>query len=236
MDYSSILNNLMQSSSTSQPQMAGYIPSMNPMGDTTGQPAQPSNEDIAKELWSKTTKEYPYLADKNIPIVYTPGQGAGFLETWNKTEPGSEQDKRPEGLPLGSHGIQVRNPDTGPKEILGDYLSHVASKVDPETGKPEDPKFYNLYKKFEETMQTPEMKKRLEKDYKFEKKEQEKLKAEGKPYLDIGTKEHYIENNRIPAYMRGYVTDQWDSEWNQSWMNSKQKRIMDQMKAHVKGE
>jgi len=234
-DYSSILNSLMQPT-MAPPQMAGYSPSTNPMNDTTAQPAQPSNEDIAKDLWSKTTKEYPYLADKNIPLVYTPGQGAGFLETWDKKETGSEQDKRPEGLPLGSHGIQVRNPETGPKEILGDYLSHVASKVDPDTGKPEDPKFYSLYKQFEETMQTPEMKKRLEKDYRFEKKEQEKLKKEGKKYLDIGTKEHYIENNRIPAYMRGYVTDQWDADWNQSWMTSKQKRIMDQMKSHVKGD
>lgn len=215
--------------------MAGYSPDVNPMGDTTGQPAQPSNEDIAKDLWSRTIKEYPYLANKEIPLVYTPGQGAGYLETWGREETGSEQDKRPAGLPLGSHGIQIRNPETGPKEILGDYLSHVASQVDPKTGEPEDPGFYKMYKDFEKTMSTPEMKKRLEKDYKFEKREQEKLKEEGKPYLDIGTKEHYIQNNRIPAYMRGYVTDQWDPEWNQSWMTSKQKRIMDKMKDYVKG-
>lgn len=235
MDYTSILNNLIKP--TVNPfQLSGYSSSTNQMGDVTGQKDELSNEDIAKDLWSKTTKEYPYLADKNIPLIYTPGQGAGFLETWDKKEIGSEQDKRPEGLPLGSYGIQVRDSNTGPKEILGDYLSHVASKLDPDTGKPEDPKFYSLYKEFEKTMQTPDMQKRLERDYKFEKREQEQLKSQGKPYLDVGTKEHYIQNNRIPAYMRGYVTDQWDSDWNQSWMTPKQTKIMNKMKAHVKGE
>ena len=235
MDYTSILNNLIKPTANPS-QLSGYSSSTNQMGDVTGQKDELSNEDIAKDLWSKTTKEYPYLADKNIPLIYTPGQGAGFLETWDKKETGSEQDKRPEGLPLGSYGIQVRDSNTGPKEILGDYLSHVASKLDPDTGKPEDPKFYSLYKEFEKTMQTPDMQKRLERDYKFEKREQEQLKSQGKPYLDVGTKEHYIQNNRIPAYMRGYVTDQWDSDWNQSWMTPKQTKIMNKMKAHVKGE
>lgn len=235
MDYTSILNNLIKPTANPS-QLSGYSSSTNQMGDVTGQKDELSNEDIAKDLWSKTTKEYPYLADKNIPLIYTPGQGAGFLETWDKKETGSEQDKRPEGLPLGSYGIQVRDSNTGPKEILGDYLSHVASKLDPDTGKPEDPKFYSLYKEFEKTMQTPDMQKRLERDYKFEKREQEQLKSQGKPYLDVGTKEHYIQNNRIPAYMRGYVIDQWDSDWNQSWMTPKQTKIMNKMKAHVKGE
>lgn len=209
--------------------MAGYSP------DTgMSQQAAPTNEEYAKSLWDKTTQQYPMLKGKDIPFIYNPQGGAGYLETWAKGESGGTT-KRPSQFPLDKYGIEVRSPDTGPREILGDYLSHIASKVDEKTGKPEEPEFYKMYKDFEKTMDTPEMKKRLEADYKYEKKEQEKLKKEGKPYLDLGTKEHYIKENRIPAYMRGYVTDQWEPEWNEQWVSPKQKPILDAMKNYVTG-
>jgi hypothetical protein len=191
------------------------------------------NAVVGQMLFEKAKKEYPYLSGQDIAYDYTPIEKAGFLETFDPVETGDPNNpltQRPANIPLGQYGIQVRSPQATPAMIMGDAISHVFNQVNPKTGQPVDPAYYQLYQQFVNTMQTPEWQQRLAKDYETEKEQLAKEKSN----LDLGTFQHYIQNNRIPAYMRGYVMKQWDDDWNKSWMSPQQQQILDQIKSYLK--
>tara|TARA_R110002012_G_scaffold307160_1_gene512486 strand:- start:23 stop:613 length:591 start_codon:yes stop_codon:yes gene_type:complete len=79
------------------------------------------------ELINKTKTEYPYL--KNVPMSYT--KGNGYLEAYPVNESGSSQYPRPKSLPINKFGIDIRNKDTTPEMIAGDYVSHHMTRNDP---------------------------------------------------------------------------------------------------------
>jgi len=191
-----------------------------------------SQDQTGKDLWANTLKEYPILADKNIAYTYQPMPGAGYLETYDTQETGDPNNpalQRPPQIPLGQYGIQVRSPDTTPQMIMGDALSHILNQVHPDTQQPIDPGYYKLYQQFAQTMQTPEWQKTLAEDYA---KEQEMAKAAGEK-MDFGDLEHYVNANRIPAYMRGYTINQWSPEENK-WASPEQQQIMNQIREYYK--
>ena len=191
------------------------------------------NAVVGQMLFERAKKEYPYLANQDIVYDYKPIEKAGYLETFDPVESGDPKNpltQRPETIPFGQYGIQVRNPQTTPSMIMGDAISHIFNQINPKTGQPVDPNLYGLYQQFAQTMQTPEWQQRLAKDYETEKAEAAKEGSQ----LDFGTLQHYIQNNRIPAYMRGYVMNQWDQDWNKSWMSPQQQQILDQIKSYLK--
>ena len=182
-----------------------------------------NDEVVGAMLLEKAKKEFPYLANKEFSYAYTPQDSPNFLETWSPGDPGGKT-KRPASIPLNVPGVQILNPKTTPTMIMGDYISHVANKVNPQTNKPIDPTYHELYQKFAGTMNTPEWQARLKKDYEYEKPNEK----------DIGSYEHYVQNNRIPAYMRGYVMGQFPADFNKSWMSPEQKQYLDQIKQYFK--
>jgi hypothetical protein len=184
-----------------------------------------------QQLWQQAQQQYPYLSKQDIAYVYSPIPKAGYLETFDPVETGDPTNpltQRPTQIPLGKYGIQVRSPQATPEMIMADAISHIFNQINPNTGQPVDPAYYQLYQQFAKTMQSPEWQQRLAKDYETEKEQLAKEKSN----LDLGTFQHYIQNNRIPAYMRGYVMKQWDDDWNKSWMSQQQQQILDQIKSY----
>ena len=79
------------------------------------------------DLINKTKEQYAYL--KDIPMSYT--QGDGYLEAYPAGESGGLQYPRPDSLPIDRFGIDIRNQNTTPDMIAGDYVSHYMTKNDP---------------------------------------------------------------------------------------------------------
>ena len=79
------------------------------------------------ELINKAKTKYPYL--KNVPMSYT--KGDGYLEAYQVGEGGSSQYPRPKSLPINKFSIDIRNKDTTPEMIAGDYVSHHMTRNDP---------------------------------------------------------------------------------------------------------
>jgi|TARA_R110002033_G_scaffold121396_1_gene164376 hypothetical protein len=79
------------------------------------------------ELINKAKTKYPYL--KNVPMSYT--KGDGYLEAYQVGEGGSSQYPRPKSLPINKFSIDIRNKDTTPEMIAGDYVSHHMTRNNP---------------------------------------------------------------------------------------------------------
>ena len=79
------------------------------------------------ELINKAKTKYPYL--KNVPMSYT--KGDGYLEAYPVGEGGSSQYPRPKSLPINKFSIDIRNKDTTPEMIAGDYVSHHMTRNNP---------------------------------------------------------------------------------------------------------
>ena len=167
------------------------------------------------ERLNEAKRQYPYLQDKDFDYVenLTDDKKAGYLEFW---EPGDEGPpdgsvKRPEGIGIDRMGIEVRNPDTRPIDILGDYVSHEAIYS--------DPKIKDIYDRYTSTLTD----KQLQTKYEYEKKNY----GEDRPF------EQWAERSGKPGMFRGYTFDQFSEDEIKEAYTDKQLKILDEAKKYL---
>ena len=167
------------------------------------------------ERLSEAKRQYPYLQDKDFDYVenLTDDKKAGYLEFW---EPGDEGPpdgsvKRPEGIGIDRMGIEVRNPDTRPIDILGDYVSHEAIYS--------DPKLKDIYDRYTSTLTD----KQLKVKYEYEKKNY----GEDRPF------EQWAERSGKPGMFRGYTFDQFSEDEIKDAYTEEQLKILDEARDYL---
>ena len=150
------------------------------------------NEVQGQMMLDRAKQEYSYLADKDIPFVYTPNtETENKLESWKAGEPGGDGYQRPTQIPINKFGMQVFNPEGGsPLNILGDYVSHY--------GVENDPKLKEYYTQFQGLLDPQAMQER----YQYH---TENL-GEKRPY------ETWYDMTGLPELFRGYTFKQWGDE------------------------
>ena len=171
--------------------------------------AMPEPQIDATLLMEMAKQKYPYLRDKNIGITYTPSPSdARQLEYWPANEPGDDEYKRPQALPMGTPGMEIFNKNVRPIDILGDYVSHEAINTDPQ--------LKTLYGQFVNAIPAGTMEKR----YQWHKEHGEK-----RPF------EQWKDSAGLPEYFRGYTFDQWD---NASHMYTPEElKILDEIRKYL---
>ena len=167
------------------------------------------------ERLNEAKRQYPYLQDKDFDYVenLTDDKKAGYLEFW---EPGDEGPpdgsvKRPEGIGIDRMGIEVRNPDTRPIDILGDYVSHEAIYS--------DPKLKDIYDRYTSTLTD----KQLKVKYEYEKKNY----GEDRPF------EQWAERSGKPGMFRGYTFDQFSEDEIKDAYTEEQLKILDEARDYL---
>jgi len=167
------------------------------------------------ERLNEAKRQYPYLQDKDFDYVenLTDDKKAGYLEFW---EPGDEGPpdgsvKRPEGIGIDRMGIEVRNPDTRPIDILGDYASH--------EGIYSDPKLKDIYDRYTSTLTD----KQLRTKYEYEKKNY----GEDRPF------EQWAERSGKPGMFRGYTFDQFSEDEIKEAYTDEQLKILDEARKYL---
>lgn len=172
-----------------------------------------SEQGTGDNLLSQAKQQFPYLQDKQFDYVenFTDNKDAGFLEFWQPGDPGSEQFKRPENLNMDKVGIEVRNPETRPIDILGDYVSHY--------GVENEPRLKELYRQFESSIPQG----MLEERYQYEKEKY----GEDRPF------EQWKEMSGLPGLFRGYTFDQYSKEDIDRIYSPEQIKILDQVKDYL---
>ena len=177
-----------------------------------------SNEPVASEevagsnILSQAEEQFPYLKGKNINVVVNPeSKIGGKLEFYNEDEPGFGDTPRPEGIPMGQVGLEIRDPNVRPIDVLGDYVSHYAVY--------NDPKLKPLYDEFIKTI--PERQQRDRYNYAVENF------GEDRPYED------WKEMSGDPGMLRGYVFDQFPKDELNKIYSPEQIKLLDQIKDYL---
>jgi len=220
----------------------------------TTQPEQPAQEiapaatpsvippvtdnDVAGQImWQKAQQEYPYLAQQQVPFVYTPKEGKNYLEVWQPGDEGTPSYQRPSQLPQSQVGIQVFNPEGGsPLNILGDYVSHYAIN--------QDPKLKELYSQFSQSVSPERQEKRYAETLKNYVEQMNELKSQGQTIPEdlqeeyqsaLADKQGWWQRAGLPEYFRGYPFKQWgeDDEAKKYYENPQQLQILDQVRNYL---
>lgn len=167
------------------------------------------------ERLSEAKRQFPYLQNKDFDYVenLTDDKKAGYLEFW---EPGDEGPpdgsvKRPEGIGIDRMGIEVRNPNTRPIDILGDYVSHEAVYS--------DPKLKDIYDRYTSTLTDEQLKVK----YEYEKKNY----GEDRPF------EQWAERSGKPGMFRGYTFDQFSEDEIKEAYTEEQLKILDEARDYL---
>lgn len=178
--------------------------------DTPTSAGDPSLLDLAR-------KQYPILGSMAVNTVRTPLPNDNrMLEFWPPNEAGDKQYPRPQGLPMGQVGVQIISPDTKPSDVAADIVSHYLVNTDPTLKKE--------YQQFAKTFQTPDEQKRLREDYQWDKTHS----GEDRPF------DQWTQQTRIPAYLRGYVFQQWPQNTYDKMYTPDQIKLLDAIKATLK--
>jgi hypothetical protein len=162
-------------------------------------------------------QQYPALSDVQFGLVNTPSANSdgNMLESWPQGEPGAPDYPRPAGLPINEFGVQVFDQGTTPRDLAADIVSHYLVNTDPHLS-PD-------YQAFVDSFNTPEGQDRLRQDYSWARQNA----GERRPMRE------WAVTDRIPAYFRGYVFDQWPGSGKS--FSPEQLAALDRMKAYVHG-
>ena len=161
-----------------------------------------SNEDYLLNVKNK----YPYLKDKEVNLTINEQPDSGYLEFYPPGEVGSEKYPRPSDFPIEKAGIEIRNKNTRPIDVLGDYVSHF--------GIYNDPVLIKQYNELKESL-TEEQKNFLKRQYKdyqrgfYIDKEGNKVDLGLEP--ETRSYEQWEEASGLPGFYRGYLFNQWDN-------------------------
>ena len=177
-----------------------------------------SNEPVAQQetagttIISKAEQQFPYLKGKNINVVVNPDSKiGGKLEFYDEKETGTGDTPRPEGIPLGQVGVEIRDTNVRPIDVLGDYVSHYAVY--------NDPKLKPLYDEFVKTI--PENQQRDRYNYAVENFGEER------------SYEDWKEMSGDPGMFRGYVFDQFPKEEFDKIYSPEQIKLLDKVKDYL---
>jgi hypothetical protein len=174
-------------------------------------------------LLQQAQQQYPVLANQNYGYVENFQQGGGFLEHWAPGEPGAPQapgqplnGMRPSQLPLNQPGLEIRDPNTRPIDILGDIVSHNLVNT--------DPVIKNAYQTFQQSM-TPEQHQILGEQYQYAQKNEGETRSFDEWKQAAG----------IPGFFRGYAFDQWPKDFTDKVYTPEQKQMFDGMMKYLQG-
>jgi hypothetical protein len=174
-------------------------------------------------LLQQAQQKYPVLQKQNYGYVENFQQGGGFLEHWSPGEPGaapatpgSLDGLRPKQLPLNQPGVEIRDPNTRPIDILGDIVSHNLINT--------DPVIKGVYQKFQQSM-TPDQQNILADQYQYAQKNEGETRSFDEWKQAAG----------IPGFFRGYAFDQWPKDFTDKAYTPEQKQMFDGMMQYLRG-
>lgn len=174
-----------------------------------------------QNLLERARSQYPILKDYNYGYVENFQPNAGFLEHWGRGEPGSAPSSdesldrlRPKELPIDMEGLEIRDKNTRPIDILGDVVSHNLVNSDPVVKK--------TYEDFQKSL-NPKQQKILAEQYQYAKANE----GETRSFED------WSSAAGIPAYFRGYAFKQWPDDFNKSAYTPDQMKTLDRMMKYL---
>jgi hypothetical protein len=174
-------------------------------------------------LLQQAQEQYPVL--KNHDYGYTENfrPGGGFLEHWEPGEAGVAPTPqtpldglRPAALPMDKPGLEIRDPNTRPIDILGDITSHHLINVDPVVK--------GAYQQLQASM-TPQQHAMLQDQYQYAQKNE----GENRSYED------WKSASGMPGFLRGYTFQQWPKEFNDRAYTPEQRGNLDKLMSYLKG-
>ena len=164
------------------------------------------------EIAAQAKSKYGFLAKHNVKTLVNPKKGEGYAETWPADEEGSPDWKRPEQLPMGTHGVEIKDPANFSPD---DYAAEVFSHVDKTGIQAAKDLLGSMNKEQIEAM------KGSANDYSMSK--------------DMGMSEEDSLRNASMAVLRGYVFGQWPKEAiDELGFNAQQKQILEKAKKYAK--
>lgn len=192
--------------------LAAQQPPSIPQGAPAGQP----------NLLQQAQEQYPILKSQDYGYVEKFRPGGGFLEHWDPGEPGAPatpdaplDGPRPPELPLDKHGLEIRDPNTRPIDVLGDIASHHLVNSDPTVK--------GAYQALQNSM-TPQQQQLLQEQYQYAQKNE----GETRPFED------WKSASGMPAFFRGYPFQQWPKEFNDQVYTPEQRQKLDNMMDYLK--
>jgi hypothetical protein len=202
----------------------GDVNAFDPEGSVASPPQEsPWSSFPQKNLLQQAQDQFPVL--KNYDYGYTENikPGTGFLEHWSPGDPGTAPQGpgdlnalRPSSLPIDKHGIEVRDPNTRPIDVLGDIASHHLKDVDPVV--------HSTYQQLQNSL-TPHQQGILQDQYQYAQKN------EG----ETGSFDEWKERAGMPGFFRGYAFQQWPQEFNDQAYTPEQKASLDSMMNYLRG-
>lgn len=177
-----------------------------------------SNQPVAQQetagnnILSRAEEQFPYLKGKNINVVVNPDSKiGGKLEFYDDKETGTGDTPRPEGIPLGQVGVEIKDKNVRPIDLLGDYVSHYAVY--------NDPKLKPLYDEFVKTIP--------------EKQQRDRYNYAVKNFGEDRSYEDWKEMSGDPGMLRGYVFDQFPKEELDKIYSPEQIKLLDKVKNYL---
>lgn len=198
-----------------QPQDSAPLP---PAGPTQAPvfAQQPPN------LLQQAQAQYPVLKNQDYGYTENFRPNAGYLEHWDPGDAGVAPNSptsldalRPAALPLDKHGLEIRDPNTKPIDILGDIASHHLRMTDPVVK--------GAYQDLQGSI-TPNQEGVLQDQYQYAQKN------EG----ETGTYDDWKERAGMPGFFRGYTFQQWPKEFNDKVYTPEQKQKLDNLMTYFK--
>jgi hypothetical protein len=178
------------------------------MLESAARPAMPPVTQRAQE-------EFPVLGGLGLSYVENPKEGAGYLEFWPAGEPGTLPYPRPQGIPQGKAGVEVRSSQTRPIDVMGDVASHHMIEADPYVK--------GYYKDFEKSLE-PWQRERLREQYEYSRQH----------FGEDRSFDAWLEMSGLPGYFRGYPFDQWEDPARM--YTPGQMEGLDDMMAYLRGQ
>lgn len=174
-------------------------------------------------LLQQAQQQYPVLKGQDYGYMENFRPNAGYLEHWDPgdagsapTSPNDLNSLRPAALPLDKPGLEIRDPNTRPIDILGDIASHHLRFTDPVVK--------GAYQDLQNSM-TPQQNDILQDQYQYAQKN------EG----ETGSYDDWKERAGMPGFFRGYTFQQWPKDFNDKAYTPAQRSKLDDLMTYLKG-
>jgi len=166
-------------------------------------------------LLEQAKSEYPLLKNYDIGYKESFGRSRGFLESWPPGEEGAPDLPRPNEFPNDKFGVEIYDPKTTAKDVLGDIISHHLINV--------DPKIKGIYEDFAKSLK-PFQENILRHQYEHAKDND----GEKRPFED------WKKDSGLPGYFRGYTFNQWPDNFNQQAYTPEQMKKLDEVMEYAR--
>ena len=144
--------------------------------------------DFASTLTQSASDQYKFLANHDIITIVNLKDNEGYAETWPADEPGDPSWPRPETIPMGKAGVEIKRKDFNANDYAAEVFSHV------------DQKGISYANKLVESLSPAQLDilKQQSADYDMSKK--------------LGMSEELAVRNAGMSALRGFVFGQWPKE------------------------